>query len=514
MTREARRPSIAPRVRIALFIAGAVCIGVTAGVFYLLWSRQTLATRTLELRRQVSIVAAGIAVSDILPGSAADTGAVRARLLDIEAGLAGARLAVVDGAGHVLFGTGAAAPTAYPVAQLASGSSEADPRVGVLDVTGVGRSVVVAIPVSFPGPGGPDRYVLGARSLSNIGAADQWVALAILVAGAAGLVVAWPLGGLLTRRLTGPLVRLTEGAQAIAHGEWGRQVPVEGDDEAGRLAGAFNDMSSRVAAAYRAQQAFVGDVSHEIRTPVTSIRGFADAIADGTVADEAGVKRAAGIISAEASRLAEITASLLSLADLEAGAVTLSRRPVDAAGLARDLRDRFDLIAAGRAVDLEIDLGAAGPMADPERVLQVLSTLVENALAHARSRVRVEALPRAAAWTVVVDDDGRGVPQEDRERIFGRFTRLDASRSTPGSGLGLAIARRLVEMMGGSVSADSAPDLGGARFVLRLPGAPEPTAASTETQSPANPVPTATGDPPHEGGQRSAPVTHAKEHTS
>jgi signal transduction histidine kinase len=468
-----RRP-IARRLSLTLFAVGALCIAVSTAVFYTLWVQQTLATRTVELERQVSVVASGVAVGGTLPGSAEDVGQARARLLKVEAGLIGARLAVTDGSGSVLFSTaGTTGASSYPVDELARSGSEFDARSSVLDVADVGRVVVVAVPVSFTAPDTPERYLVGAKQVSEIRSGDAWVLTSIAVSVVVALGVAWGFGWWLARRFTGPIVRLTEGARAVATGEWGRQVPAGGDDEVASLAGAFNDMSSRVADAYRAQQEFVGDVSHELRTPITSIRGFAQAIGDGTVADTDGIKRAAGIILGEADRLGDLTATLLSLADLESGSVELATQAVDMGALADLLRTRFEARATAGGVALEIDLGESRPVADPERLLQAVSALLDNALRHAKTRVRVRSHATAGVWRLIVEDDGPGVPAQDRERVFGRFTRTDDSRSVQsgGSGLGLAICRRIVVLMGGSVSVDASVDLGGALFSVELPGA-------------------------------------------
>ncbi|HEY5506726.1 MAG TPA: HAMP domain-containing sensor histidine kinase [Coriobacteriia bacterium] len=466
------RSPLARRVGVMLFAAGVLCIAVTAIVFYALWQEQTSSTRTSELERQVAVIAAGVAVSDVVPGGPADTDGSRARLLKVEAGLIGARLAVADASGTVLYSTaGSASAASYPIDRLPRPASQIDVRSGVLDVAGTGRIVVAAVPVGFQGDGVAARYMVGVRALSDLGAADRWIAMASAAAVFVGLLAAWLLGAVLTRRVTAPLLRLTEGARGVAAGEWGRQVPVEGDDEVAELAGAFNEMSIRVADAYRAQQEFVGDVSHELRTPITSIKGFSEAIADGTVSDEAGVRRAAGIVSGEASRLAELTSTLLALSDLESGAVRVANVPVDVNALAEDLRARFSHAAAEAGVSLELSLSGT-PSANPERLLQALSALVDNAVHHAAAggRVRVSGGPAGARWAVDVDDDGPGIPDGERERVFRRFTRLDAARSEGGSGLGLAICRRLVTLMGGVVTAGSSPDLGGARFRIELAG--------------------------------------------
>jgi signal transduction histidine kinase len=384
-------------------------------------------------------------------------------------------------------------------------------RTAVLEFPGAGRVAVVAVPVSFDGPDRPTRYLVGARTLSELAAADRLAGLAIAAAIAAGLLAAVLLGAGLTRRITGPLVRLTEGARAVAAGEWGRQVPIEGDDEVADLAGAFNEMSARVADAYRAQQEFVGDVSHELRTPVTSIRGFADAIVDGTVSGEEGVRRAAAVISSEAGNLAELTTALLALADLDAGGVSIAREPVDASALASALRDRFASIAASAGVGLDIADDGSRPVGDAARLLQAASVLVDNAVRHARAgvRVRVRSDARGRTWRLTVEDDGPGVPEQDRERVFGRFTRLDAARGPGGgTGLGLAICRRLVALMGGRVWVDDSPELGGARFTLELPAS---MPASTRTQRAFNAGATAPPDTVDEGAEGIAPDDDTRE---
>jgi len=466
-----QRSPLSRRVGISLFAAGAVCIAVTAGVFYTLWSQQTVTLRTAELERQVGVIAAGVAVSEVLPGSVVDTDQARARLLKVEAGLIGARIAVTDADGTVLYSTaGASSVASYPIGELAAPVSDLDVRSGVFESPGVGRVVVSAVPAAFEGEGVVSRYLVGARPLSDLGAADRWVTVASGAAVFVGLLAAWILGAVLTKRITAPLVRLTEGARAVAAGEWGRQVPAEGDDEVSELARAFNEMSARVSDAYLAQREFVGDVSHELRTPITSIRGFADAIVDGTVTGEAGTRRAAGIISAESSRLTELTETLLSLSDLDSGVVRVARVPVDASAVAESLTERFARAAAEADVALEVSMEGT-PLGDPARLLQSLSALVDNGLKHvpAGGRVRLCGEARGAAWVVEVDDDGPGIQPQDRERIFRRFTRGDTARAQGGSGLGLAICRRLVELMGGRIRADSSPDLGGARFVIELP---------------------------------------------
>jgi len=227
-----------------------------------------------------------------------------------------------------------------------------------------------------------------------------------------------------------------------------------------------------VADAYAAQKAFVGDVSHEIRTPLTSIRGFAEAMLDGTVHDDAARQRALRVIRDEATRIDEVSQTLLALSEIDAGVVQVACVPVDNRLLSDALRGRFAEVADRAGISLQVDLAAA-PQAigDPDRLLQAVSALVANALKYTPEGgvVRVSAEPGEGAMKLRVDDSGAGIPENRREEVFGRFARLDGSESAGGgAGLGLAICRRLVELMGGSVTASDS-DLGGARFEITLP---------------------------------------------
>ena len=284
------------------------------------------------------------------------------------------------------------------------------------------------------------------------------------------------MGGLVARRTAAPLVRLREGAEAITGGAWGHQVPVDGDEEVAALAESFNAMSSRVEAAYGAQRAFVGDVSHELRTPITSIQGFAGALLDGMAGTEEQRDRYLRIIKEESARLMELTGTMLELADLDSGRVSIAREPVDTVALAEALHARHDGPAALAGIDLAIaDLGAGPrPLADEWRVLQVASALVSNALAYTPrgGSGRVSATGREGRWEVVVADSGPGVPADQRDRVFERFARLDESRTATsgGFGLGLAICRRLVEAMGGTIRVEDS-ELGGAAFAVSLEAA-------------------------------------------
>jgi len=501
------RRSVATRAR--LYLAGATLLALVAAfaVFFAAWSQYTVSARTSELSRQVAALAAGQAVNGAGPDAV--LGGFRERLLGVQAGLIGAELFVTDGRGVVLRSTAASAPASLPLDRLraagslagATGATTTTTRSGVLR-TAAGVSVlVVAAPIDAAGDTGLATSEAATGPAATSAAPEQLVAvqglreirqaqLGMLAIGALALVaaalVAWVAGGLLAKRLTAPLVRLKSAAEEVAAGGWGTQVAEEGDVETASLARSFNRMSTRVADTYSAQNAFVADVSHEIRTPLTSIRGFAEAMLDGTVTEEAQQQRALAVIRDEALRIDDVSQTLLALSQLDAGAVSIAHEPVDVVLLGDALHGRFSATAEQAGVRLDIELAGAGavggaragsgrdplaPLGDADRLLQAASALVANALAYTPTggRVLVSQHSDGDRWVLAVDDTGPGIPAEKRATIFDRFARLDASRASGqgGAGLGLAICQRLVELMGGTVSAsDSA--LGGARFEIEL----------------------------------------------
>lgn len=462
--RGGRRLTLAARVRRATVVAAALSVLAASIAFYAVWSARVLVMRAEELGRQVGALASGLSAGG--PLEATGDAGLRGRLLRTQAALIGARLLVVDSSGRVTFSTFEEGAGPRSIDLQAFEDAGGGVRIAVRDIGSGDRLLLVAAPIDGSG------YLVGAQTVRDVQRARTPLVAALVACMALALVVAWAAGGASAARIAAPIARLRDGAEAIAAGSWGLEVPVEGDEETASLAEAFNEMSRRVAAVYEAQKSFVSDVSHEIRTPVSSIAGYAQAIADGTAGDRDTVARFAGVIQEEAHRLADITKTLLALADLDAGRVELRSEPVDGGFLSEAIRSRF-VQAAARLEVGPLEPDGVRPCADRERLLQVASILVDNALKHTppEGRVRVSAAASAGSWTLLVDDEGPGVPAEDRERIFDRFVRLDRARASGGgSGLGLSIARRLVELMGGTISVQDGP-LGGARFVVTLPAA-------------------------------------------
>ncbi|MFJ6653493.1 ATP-binding protein [Microbacterium sp. NPDC091313] len=268
-----------------------------------------------------------------------------------------------------------------------------------------------------------------------------------------------------------PVERIRTEVAAITGDRLDRRVPVpDSGDEIAALAGTMNGMLDRLDAASRAQRRFVSDASHELRSPLATIRQHAETAA--AHPETTSVPELAGVVADEGLRLQGLVEALLLLARLDEGA-PMRREEVDLddLALAEAARLRSGGISgvAGIAVDTSA-VGAARVWGDPRLLGQVLRNLVDNAARHARSRVAIGVVQHAGAAVVTVEDDGAGIPEADRARVFDRFVRLDEARARDagGSGLGLAIVRGIVEAAGGSIHADAAPT-GGARFTVVLP---------------------------------------------
>ena len=219
---------------------------------------------------------------------------------------------------------------------------------------------------------------------------------------------------------------------------------------------------------------FVANVSHELKTPLTSIQGLVETLLSGALEDQANNRRFVTLIDEDAKRLARLIDDLLELSQIESKAVPLQVRPVDLQALLGELAERLHPLLQERQVALELSLAADTPQvpADPDRLRQVFLNLLENAVKFNTpgGRVTVSAERRGETLRVAVQDTGIGIPPEDLPRIFERFYRVDKARSRQmgGTGLGLSIVKHLVELHRGTVEVDSQPGRGSV-FAVNLP---------------------------------------------
>jgi signal transduction histidine kinase len=319
------------------------------------------------------------------------------------------------------------------------------------------------------------RFIALARPVREVGAAWSEIGPPLVVVGVVVLVVATLLGAGLARSITRPIEAMTRAAAAMARGDYSQTIPVEGKDEVGRLAASFNTMAHQVARAHRMERDFVANVSHDLKTPLTSIQGFAQALLDGTVKDEAGQRQAAQIIYEEAERMNRLVRGLLELAKLESGQVTMARQPVDLARVLRECADGASHRAEQASVTLNVRLAdRLLPLTgDAARLEQAFNNLLDNALRYtpAGGQVELSAFPTSdGGIEVSVSDTGPGIPAEDLPRIFERFYRADKARTPGGTGLGLAIVKEIIQAHGGTIRAASQPGQG-TRFTITLPQA-------------------------------------------
>jgi two-component system, OmpR family, sensor histidine kinase BaeS len=260
------------------------------------------------------------------------------------------------------------------------------------------------------------------------------------------------------RRLTAPATRIVQAAQRIEAGDYSARVPVRGPSELRSVARAFNDMSSRLESDEARRRSVLADVAHELRTPITVIRGQAEGIIDGVYAADAEQLRP---VLAATRSLEVLVDDLRTLALAEAGALQLHREQVDLGILVDDIAGTFRETAAGQDVRLNTAVEPAGLMVDADsvRLRSVLANLVGNALrhTHAGGTVRIAAAQAGPDVRIMVHDTGEGIPAELLPRVFDRFVK---GADSAGSGLGLAIVRDIVEAHGGAVTATSQPGAG------------------------------------------------------
>ncbi|MBO0693951.1 MAG: HAMP domain-containing histidine kinase, partial [Acidimicrobiaceae bacterium] len=296
--------------------------------------------------------------------------------------------------------------------------------------------------------------LLARRPPSALATAGPWFGLSSLVILLLAAVVAYRLG----RRFVRPIHDTQEVTARIAGGDLQARVPEPpgADVELAALARSVNSMADGLARARRSEQQFLQSVSHDLRTPLTSIRGFAEAIEDGATDD---VVAAAGVIASEGRRLQRLVADLLALATVEARRFALQIQPMDLAGAVERAAAGFAREANELGLSLSVDaLLPVGVLADPDRLGQVAANLIENALRFATYEVRVGASAGLVAGEgrLFVEDDGPGIAREDLDRVFERLyaSRASAGRSI-GTGLGLSIVAELAAAMGGRAWAES-----------------------------------------------------------
>lgn len=291
---------------------------------------------------------------------------------------------------------------------------------------------------------------------------------ALLVAMAVSSVVAFGFSWLVARRILLPLSRLREATVRLAEGHYSERVPVPTEEELAAFAQDVNRLAETLEATEQRRTRLISDVAHELRTPLTTIQGSMEALMDGVLAPTDEVFAS---VAEEATRLQRVVSDLGLLSRLDEAALNLAMRPADLAEVARAVAARLLPQYQEKAVDLVVDLpDDLFVEGDQDRLAQVFTNLIGNALGHTPAGGTVAIRGRAAAGMaeITVTDTGEGIASDEIEEIFERFHRGRSARRQ-GTGLGLTIARSLARAHGGDVTARSAGPGTGATFAVRIP---------------------------------------------
>jgi signal transduction histidine kinase len=275
----------------------------------------------------------------------------------------------------------------------------------------------------------------------------------------------------LAHGMTSPLREMAAAAAAMARGDYRRRVTASSRDEVGELARAFNKMATQLGEVDRVRRELVANVSHELRTPITALQAVLENLVDGVEPADPETLRT---MLRQVERLGALVTQLLDLSRLESGAVPLQRCSFELRPLLEDVAGETRLRTTDVAVAVRVDPAGATADGDPARVHQVLANLLDNAVRHspAGGTVELRATKDRAGVTIEVNDEGPGISEEERSKVFERFYRADSARSSKdgGAGLGLAIARWIVDLHGGDIRVeDRQPH--GCRMVVQLPAA-------------------------------------------
>jgi len=291
--------------------------------------------------------------------------------------------------------------------------------------------------------------------------------------GSVAMVLGLVLAFWIAKWVSSPLMEIIDATEKIPSGEYA-EIEIKGPEEVRSLAAAFNTMSRKVDRSQQSMKDFVANVSHELKTPLTSIRGFAQAIQDGTADTPDEKRQAAAIIASEADQMYRIVMDLLDLARYDAGSVVPQIETVDCNLLLERVIEKFSHQASSKNVRITTNFRHIPVIqADQHRLMQVFSNLLDNAIKYSFAGGDVLLSTKRAGGYIEIgfQDTGIGIEEEDIPRIFERFYRGDKSRTsdaTKGTGLGLAIAKEIVISMGGSILVSSEPGKG-STFVVKLP---------------------------------------------
>ncbi|GAV25891.1 two-component sensor histidine kinase [Carboxydothermus islandicus] len=297
-----------------------------------------------------------------------------------------------------------------------------------------------------------------------------------------GIIFATILAFWLSTSITKPLVQIKTAAQKIANKDFSHRISYQGKDELGDIVQTINQMAAQLEKYINAynkreqnRREFLANVSHELRTPLTIIQGYTEALLDGIVTDAKIREEHLRNILREAERLKAMANELLDLASIEEGREKLKFEKIDLANFAQDCFNAFRTQFFEKGIEFELDVKVqeGKVVGDRSKLVRVVENLLSNALKFTPSggKVKLGVIEREKDYQIIVMDSGSGIPEEDLDKIFERFYKVDKARSSKGFGLGLAITKSIVEAHGGQIFARNNPE-GGAKFTVVLPKLP------------------------------------------
>jgi signal transduction histidine kinase len=320
-------------------------------------------------------------------------------------------------------------------------------------------------------------------SVPRPGALAIWASLVrpLLLSGVIALCISLIVAILLARSVYRPVYQVTQAVKKISQGKYDQRIPVTGPREIKGLAVSFNQMAEQINGSQQQLRHFVADVSHQLKSPLTSIQGFAQAILDGTAGDDDTRLKAATIINDESTRMRRQVDELLELARMQSGQLKMARESVDVAELLEQCREIFTVQAEEKGVLLKVETeNLLTTVGDIDRLEQVLGNLLDNAIKNSPAGGKVGIIGHrieADSVEIRVVDNGPGIPPEQLPYVFERFYQAGGVRT--GVGLGLAIAKEIVIAHEGTIEAKSEPGEA-TEFIVRLPGS---IRASTEPKT-------------------------------
>lgn len=296
----------------------------------------------------------------------------------------------------------------------------------------------------------------------------------------------------MTLRLTKPLRLMSEAARSMARGDFSKRIPVESDDEIGELSIAFNQMTNSLVQLESMRRSFVANVSHELKTPMTSIGGFIDGILDGTIPPER-QEYYLKLVSDEVKRLSRLVRAMLSMAKLESGEMKVNKTEFSLSEVLRTTVISFEQRIEAKQIRIEglEDMPEIRILADRDLIHQVIYNLVDNAVKFtgAQGWIQLSVEEKRGVAHLLIRNSGEGIAAKDLPRVFDRFFKTDKSRSADksGTGLGLYLVKTIADIHGGGVTVRSNPGEF-TEFEVRLPsGKPEPSGEAAKPHKSGKP---------------------------